>query len=380
MCKGLQMRHCVLHFHQGCWELPADFAPDCYEVVFTFLDPEVARTTDAFERLKALLPNAKVVGCTTGGEIANGQAYVGGGFAAVLGFDNVSVQVVEAEIDTASESFGIGEALANRFDGDELAGVFIVSDGARVNGSALVEGFRSVLGPHASINGGLAGDGDRFGETLVGCSGPLSPGKVVAVAFFGTGLRLRTGSFGGWEVFGPMRRITKSEGNTLYQLDNKSALELYKRYLGDEAEKLPGSALFYPLQVSNPANPADTVVRTILGIDEATGAMTFAGDMPEGWTAQLMVGETNGLIEGAGKAGLAASGGDNHGFAMLVSCIGRRLLLGQRATEEVRAVVDALGGIAHAGFYSYGEISPNGFQGTCNLHNQTMTVTVFEAA
>ena len=108
--------------------------------------------------------------------------------------------------------------------------------------------------------------------------------------------------------------------------------------------------------------------------------MTFAGDMPEGWTAQLMVGETNGLIEGAGKAGLAASGGDNNGFAMLVSCIGRRLLLGQRATEEVRAVVDALGGIAHAGFYSYGEISPNGFQGTCNLHNQTMTVTVFEAA
>lgn len=374
------MRHQVLHFQHGAWQVPADFAPDSYEVVFTFLDPDVARATNAFSELKTLLPNARVIGCTTGGEIANGQAYVGGGFAAALGFDNVSVQVVEADIQAASESFGIGEALANRFEGEELAGVFIVSDGARVNGSALVEGFRSVLGPHASINGGLAGDGDRFGETLVGCTGDLSPGKVVAVAFFGTGLRLRTGSFGGWEVFGPMRKITKSEGNTLYQLDNKSALELYKRYLGDEAEKLPGSALFYPLQVSNPANPADTVVRTILGIDEATGAMTFAGDMPEGWTAQLMVGETNGLIEGAGKAGLAAAGGDNHGFAMLVSCIGRRLLLGQRATEEVRAVVDALGGIAHAGFYSYGEISPNGFQGTCNLHNQTMTVTVFEAA
>jgi hypothetical protein len=177
-----------------------------------------------------------------------------------------------------------------------------------------------------------------------------------------------------------MRKITKSEGNTLFQLDHKSALELYKRYLGDEADKLPGSALFYPLQVSNPANPEQTVVRTILGIDEATGAMTFAGDMPEGWTAQLMFGEVDGLIAGAGEAGKAARGANSNSFAMLVSCIGRRLLLGQRATEEVRAVVDALDGIAHAGFYSYGEISPNGFQGTCNLHNQTMTVTVFEAA
>lgn len=374
------MRHQVLHFENGSWQLPVDFESQAYEVAFVFLDPEIARSTEAFSTLSALLPNTHVIGCTTGGEIANRQAYVGGGFAACLGFDNVSVQVVEADIGAASESAALGEKLAASFTGDDLAGVFIVSDGARVNGSALVEGFRKILGPHASINGGLAGDGDRFGETLVGYRGALAPGKVVAVGFFGSGLRLRTGSFGGWEVFGPMRKITKSDGNTLYQLDNKSALELYKRYLGDEADKLPGSALFYPLQVSNPANPADTVVRTILGIDETTGAMTFAGDMPEGWTAQLMVGETNGLIEGAGKAGLAAAGGSADSFAMLVSCIGRRLLLGQRATEEVRAVVDALGGIAHAGFYSYGEISPNGFQGTCNLHNQTMTVTVFEAA
>ncbi len=374
------MRHAVLHFRDNNWELPTDFDAHSYQIVFAFLDPEIARSTSAFSDLKALLPAAHVVGGTTGGEIANGQAHVGGGFAACLGFEAVRLHVVEANIGAAGESFGVGEHLAKQFEGTDLAGVFIVSDGARVNGSALVEGFRSVLGADISINGGLAGDGDRFGESLVGCSTDLAPGKVVAVAFFGAGLTLRTGSFGGWEVFGPMRKITKSDGNTLFQLDHKSALELYKRYLGDEADKLPGSALFYPLQVSNPANPEQTVVRTILGIDEATGAMTFAGDMPEGWTAQLMFGEVDGLIAGAGEAGKAARGSNSNSFAMLVSCIGRRLLLGQRATEEVRAVVDALGGIAHAGFYSYGEISPNGFQGTCNLHNQTMTVTVFEAA
>lgn len=370
------MRNEVLDYRDGGWTPGGANTPD---VVFAFLDPDLARQSTAFADLKVRFPDTPVIGCTTGGEIAGGEAMVGGGVAACLGFDGVKVQVVSLDIAAAGESHDAGKTLAAQLHGDDLAGVFIVSDGARVNGSALVDGFREILGENASINGGLAGDADRFGETLVGCDGVLAPGRIVAVGFFGKALRLRTGSYGGWQVFGPMRRITRSEGNTLYEMDNKSALELYKRYLGDEAEALPGSALFYPLQVSNPANPEETVVRTILGIDEATGGMNFAGDMPEGWTAQLMVGEINGLIEGAGQAGVEASGAGPDSFAMLVSCIGRRLLLGQKATEEVQAVVKALGGVAHAGFYSYGEISPNGYQGTCNLHNQTMTVTVFEA-
>lgn len=374
--QGAFMRSAVLDYQAGQWTQGASFTPD---VVFAFLDPDVARQTNAITDLKARFPDTPVIGCTTGGEIAGGEALLGGGVAACLGFDGVGVQVVSMDVAAASESLETGRALAAQLQGEDLAGVFILSDGARVNGSALVDGFREVLGEGASINGGLAGDADRFGETLVGCDGVLAPGRIVAVGFFGKALRLRTGSFGGWQVFGPMRRITRSDGNTLYELDNRSALELYKRYLGDEAEALPGSALFYPLQVSNPDNPDETVVRTILGIDEATGGMTFAGDMPEGWTAQLMVGEINGLIDGAGQAGVEASGAGPDSFAMLVSCIGRRLLLGQRATEEVQAVVKALGGLPHAGFYSYGEISPNGYQGTCNLHNQTMTVTVFEA-
>lgn len=371
------MRSEVLNFNAGDWGFSGGYTPG---VVFAFLDPALARETSAFADLKGLFPNTPVIGCTTGGEIAGGHAYLGGGVAACLTFENVRLQVVTKDIDFSGQSYETGRAMAAQFDGEDLAGVFIISDGARVNGSALVDGFRQVLGEKVSINGGLAGDGDRFGETLVGCDGALASGRIVAVAFYGSGLSLRTGSFGGWQVFGPMRRITKSDGNNLYELDNKSALALYKRYLGDEADALPGSALFYPLQVSNPANPEETVVRTILAVDEATGGMTFAGDMPEGWTAQLMMGEINGLIDGAGQAGLQAAGASSDSFAMLVSCIGRRVLLGQRATEEVQAVVKALGGINHAGFYSYGEISPNGRHGTCNLHNQTMTVTVFEAA
>jgi hypothetical protein len=311
---------------------------------------------------------------------------VGGGQAAALGFERVDVQVAEAGIDGPDQSHAIGLKLGGQLADPELAGVFVVSDGARVNGAALVQGLAEALGPGVAINGGLAGDGDRFGETLVGCDGPLLPGRIVVVGFRGPGLRMRSGHFGGWEPFGPKRAITRSQGTTLYELDGKAALDLYKRYLGDEAQNLPGAALLYPLVIHPPGAPEQGVVRTILSIDDAAGTMTFAGDMPTGWTAQLMVGQPRDLIDGARKAGEAAAGeavtgdGSRAGFAMLVSCIGRRLLLGQRATEEVQAVVRALGGIAHAGFYSYGEISSGGFGGRCDLHNQTMTVTVFEAA
>jgi hypothetical protein len=374
------VRHQILQWTNGLWAGDAIEA----DVVFAFLDPAIARKSSAFNDLKKRFPHAKVIGCTTGGEIAHNKAHIGGGFAAALSFDQVDVRAFEAKIVEAGQSQAIAAQLAQKLIGEDLCGVYIVSDGARVNGSALVAGFRDVLGPHVSLNGGLAGDSADFGETLVGCSGGgcsgnLEAGTVVAVGFYGAGLRIRTGSFGGWEAFGPKRKITKSAGNQLFQLDGKSALELYKRYLGDDADGLPSSALFYPLQISAPGGE-ETVVRTILGIDEATGGMTFAGDMPEGWSAQFMAGERSSLIEGAAMAGRSAQSENTNSFALLVSCIGRRLVLGQRATEEVRAVVDALGGIAHAGFYSYGEISPNGFQGTCNLHNQTMAVTVFEAA
>lgn len=347
------------------------------EIVFAFLDPVVARETSAFAKLKSQFPGSIVVGCTTGGEIAKRQAYTGAAFAAVMKFDGTHVKAFEAEVFDANQSRDIARDLASQMPRDDLSCVYIISDGTRVNGSMLVAGFRDVLGANVSLNGGLAGDGADFGETLVGCHGDLAAGRIVAIGFYGSGVKIRTGSFGGWEPYGPKRKITKADGNVLFQLDGKSALDLYKKYLGADADALPSSALFYPLQITAPSG-GESVVRTILNIDETTGAMIFAGDMPEGWLAQFMAGERRNLIEGAEKAAKEARGCANGGFALLVSCIGRRLVLGQRATEEVSAAVEALGNIEHAGFYSYGEISPNGQQGTCNLHNQTMTITVFE--
>jgi hypothetical protein len=206
---------------------------------------------------------------------------------------------------------------------------------------------------------------------------PPRPGQVAAIGFYGEAVTVGHGSSGGWDVFGPERHITRARENVLYELDGQPALDLYKRYLGEDAEQLPGSALLFPLRIYPADKPDHAVVRTVVGIDEAARTMTFAGDMPEGYRAQLMRGNFDRLIEGAASAAeqaLAAVADEQ--VAILVSCIGRKLLLGQRISEEVEAVRNVFGAGTHlSGFYSYGEVSPHEITGSAELHNQTMTIT-----
>jgi hypothetical protein len=109
--------------------------------------------------------------------------------------------------------------------------------------------------------------------------------------------------------------------------------------------------------------------------------MTFAGDMPQGWVGQLMRGNFDRLAAGAAKAARQAcsrmqADGQGAEVAVLVSCIGRRLLMGQHTLDEIEAAGAEIGAdVPRLGFYSYGEISPHSASGVCELHNQTMTVT-----
>jgi hypothetical protein len=190
------------------------------------------------------------------------------------------------------------------------------------------------------------------------------------------------GSKGGWDKFGPERVVTRSDGNILYELDGKPALALYKEYLGEKAKDLPSSGLLFPLSLRANASDEKNLVRTLLAVDHEKQSMTFAGDVPQGFRAQLMKANFDRLVDGAGAAGLMAkhvTPGATTGavLALAVSCVGRRLVLGARTEDEVDALRAVLPDDSHiAGFYSYGEISPYA-SGHCDLHNQTMTVTTF---
>lgn len=333
-----------------------------------------------YQELRANFPKACLMGCTTGGQI-HGDELDDELSAIALRFDATKIKAASVEINDASDSRRGGEEIGRKLAAADLAGVFVLSDGLNVNGSELVAGINTQIGD-VSITGGLAGDGARFVETLVGIDNPPRKRMIAAVGFYGKAIKIGHGSAGGWDVFGPKRGITRAKGNVLLELDGSPALDLYSKYLGeDEVKGLPGSALLFPLQINDPNHPGHQIVRTVLAVDRNAKSMTFAGDMPEGWVAQLMKGSFSRLAEGAGDAAEQARDGledcrDNNGVAILVSCIGRRLLMGQRALDEVEAAGAVLGSKLHRlGFYSYGEISPHAVSGICELHNQTMTVT-----
>jgi hypothetical protein len=337
-----------------------------------------------YDELRAIFPKAHLLGCSTGGQIQNDDVVDDEITALAITFEQTRLKLACRDIAGVDASHACGAAIGRTLQADNLAGIFILSDGLNVNGSELVAGITGVVGPNIPLTGGLAGDGAEFNETLVGADDAPRSNRVAAIGFYGSAIRIGHGSAGGWDVFGPRRQITKSASNLLVELDGEPALDLYQRYLGeDDSKGLPGTALLFPLQISHPDQPDSSLVRTVLAVDRDKRTMTFAGDMPEGWTAQLMRGNFDRLCAGAAEAARQAQSGVGQGdsVAILVSCIGRRLLMGQRITDEIEAVAAQLGGkTLRVGFYSYGEISPHSASGTCKLHNQTMTVTALHEA
>jgi hypothetical protein len=299
---------------------------------------------------------------------------------AVTRFDATRISLAYEPVADPGQSYDAGLALAKRLCGGEpeLRAIFVLSDGLGVNGSPLVAGLVDGAGADVVIVGGLAGDGERFEQTWVLVEGQPRAGYVTAVGLAGPRLRVGTGSSGGWDIFGPERQVTRSAGNVLFELDGQPALALYKKYLGDRVAGLPATALLFPLAVRVPGADDRQVVRTILALDEETQSMTFAGDVPEGSRAQLMRANLDRLVDGAHAAATqTGTDPDSVALAVAVSCVGRRLILGTRIEDELEAVQLGLpAGIEMVGFYSYGEIAPL-VAGTCDLHNETMTIATF---
>ena len=347
------------------------------QLVLLFGSPDCLKQTTWQDDIESTYPNAHRIGCSTAGEIYGTEVTDETLVATAIAFEHTRLHGVSLKLGDVSDSFQAGEQLANSLPGESLVHVLVFSDGKNVNGSELVAGLTQHLPEGVTLTGGLAGDGDRFQETLVLWDAPPEPNIIAVVGLYGERIKVGFGSLGGWDAFGPERLVTRSAGNILYELDGQPALGLYKKYLGEYAKDLPASGLLFPLSLRTVAG--ESVVRTILGINEAEHSLTFAGDMPLGGRARLMKANFDRLIDGAvgaAQTSYAAIGKTSPEIALLISCVGRKLVLKQRIEEEVEGVQDVLGqDTVLAGFYSYGEISPFTPAAKCELHNQTMTIT-----
>lgn len=348
------------------------------QLVLVFGERKLLESNDWFASIREEFPNATIAISSTSGEIYNAATMDNSVVVTALEFEKTTIKTARFGISSHQESYEAGRTLAQKLKGPELRLVFVLSDGNRVNGSDLTKGLNDELDPGISVAGGLAGDAARFEKTLVGLDEAPQEGEILAIGFYGTALRVGHGTKGGWDVFGPERQITRSSYNVLQEIDGIKALDLYKEYLGKYASDLPGAALLFPLSLKMHPD-AEPVVRTILSIDEETGNMVFAGEVPEGAYIRMMKSNFDRLVDAAYTAAQNSllQPENPPELAILVSCVGRKLVLGQRIDEEIEAAQSIFGpNTCLTGFYSYGEISPLA-TGKCDLHNQTMTITTF---
>jgi hypothetical protein len=334
------------------------------------------------KKLKELLPNAHIIGCSTAGEIS--QDGVTDNELVITGvhFNTPQLKISCATYGGLELSKAGGEALAKNLAAADLNGIFVIGQGVNINGSDLIAGIKQHVSNEVTITGGLAGDAANFNKTFVLCNELVERNIVAGIGFYGKNIRIGFGSMGGWEPFGPVRRVTSAKANVLYTLDSEPALGVYKKYLGDHAKGLPGTGLLFPFALLKENGDQTGLIRTILSIDEANGSLTFAGDIPENSIVRLMTARTSNLVNGASGAAqwaLSTLGDEkpHDAFAILVSCVGRKLVMADDVEDEVDAVKSIMQSGTITGFYSYGEICPFGFVSDCKLHNQTMTVTYF---
>lgn len=332
-----------------------------------------------YKDVKTLYPDGHLVFGSTSGDITSNQ----------VDDDSITVTAVEFEkntfliktinlLNSETDSYKTGLDLVNQFPNEGLKYIFVLSEGSFINGSELTKGMNAGVKNNILITGGLCGDAARFEKTLASYNENPKPGEIVAIGFYGESLEVSFSIHGGWTPFGPERIVTKSKANVLYELDDQPALDLYKKYLGEKSKELPAAALLYPLNVKS-TEEEQAFVRTILNINEADNAMILAGDIPENSKVQLMMTNVDNIANASERAARQALELREHKpqLALLVSCIGRKLVLDQRVEEEIEEVVAVLGEeTTICGFYSYGEIAPFHGENNCQLHNQTMTITL----
>lgn len=363
--------------YNGVWNQPLEHTMDSEKtLVLIFSTYSMEDLQTPLQELNAVYKNSTIIGSSTAGNICMDEVMENSLVVTVVQFSSTTIKLVSTRINSMPESYKIGQELANKLKSPELKNIFLLSNGLYTNGSQLTDGIDSVIDENVDTSGALAGDDAKFESTYVIVNENIYENGICGVGFYGDNIRFRTSSKDGLDKYGIKRLVTRSQDNVLFELDNKPALQIYKKYLGEKAAELPSSGLYFPLSIEHDSNKE--IIRTILSVNPDENSIIFAGDIPEGSFVSFMKANYDRLIEGALQAAHELSFSDYDDESLLViaiSCIARKLVLKQRVEEELEAVLEALPkNTIQTGMYSFGEISPAPKK-CCELHNQTMTLT-----
>lgn len=326
-------------------------------------------------QLKNQFPHVPCIGCSSGGDILETTINYSALSLTFIEFETTQIEIELSHFKVTKEKF---TSLENPLNTSLLKHMLVFTD-LQSSDFNFINHLQCQLPSHIKVSGGVAAANllEKNNNTYIIYEDKTYKNAAIYIGLYGDNLSINYGSHAGWDSYGIERVATKSEGNILYELNGESAASIYKRYLDSLGEKLPEATISYPLSVRFSENERP-IIRTVIGLNEMDGSIELAGDIPMYSSVKLMKANLDRIISGAKKS--AENSIDTHiktpQLAIVISCIGRQVILEQLVNEELEVIKETLGDTCHlSGFYSYGEFAP--LSETCQgvLHNQTMTIT-----
>ena len=356
--------------------------PDA-DLVLAFLPPS-DDLDEAVGALAELWPDAARAGCEAMTQFA-GERLTSGGTVHLFRFagdgHRAEVELVPGSPDEPPDA-GRLAAVADRL-ADGLP-VLLIVDGLRFPVQPALAALRTELARRgiegrAPVAGGLASQGEPFGgpHARVFAGGETHPSALVAVTLRGLATRIEV--VRGWDPASPVYTVTRAEGNVLWEIDGEPAVSWFRRFFTVDGElaPLPETAWRFPLIVEGPRPDRRGLYRSMRAFDDPPGAVTLWGDLEAGDEVRLGMGNESSLVGRAGELARAVAGGRPEA-AILYSCVGREVVLGESAAQEIESVARALGCPAVSGFFSFGEIGPTDGGGPAFYNHTAILVLLRE--
>lgn len=244
----------------------------------------------------------------------------------------------------------------------------IATSGVTLAGEPIVEGIIAGFGKSSSspdkevtVFGGKAGDDLALESTFVFTNKKSNDCGIVALVIDQDKIDVRGIATCGWNAIGTAKTVTKSEGNVVYTIDDKPALDMLINYLGVEIKQEDDkeivtflSSWYYPLQLER--ENADPVIRTAMFANSKDRSLICSGNVPQGSkikfslppdfdSIEKVVAECKSIKEDAQQQADAL---------IMFSCVSRYLSFGLVIKEEIEQV-QKIWDAPMAGFFTYGE-------------------------
>jgi len=372
-----------LTFHPATgWSAPFPPLDSARTLIVVFAKCENPAQWEPLSELIAAYPKSKIIGCSSNTVINDGSLLEDSTSVGIIRFRDAELRIAQAKIGDFDDSRTAGLLIGAELHDIDLNGVLLFSDGETSDATAIVRGLQETLPPEITIAGGLSGGANAEVSVTpwVLIDGKICAMSACAVGLIGPTVEVVPATGGGWRQIGKDCICTQSYHRTLFELGGRRADDVYREFIHKHTgEGESFECVDYPLAIGTDGLEMQ-IVRDVVEIDDDKGALVLAGDIPENAVVRVMHSNADDILDGVDEAVERLRSKmilpKSNALCICISCMGRKVVMGERTAEEPRLVKEKLGSkISHAGFYAFGEISTT-TSGSPYVHNHTITLVM----